>query len=333
MEITWDQAVADHPAGNILQTSLWGCLKEDFGWSWEIVNVNALTGGALVLYKPLPLRLGSIAYVPRGPLVDWKNEEAIEAVLSAVETAALRRRVWSIWLEPEAVRDSGVGRILTKAGYQRGVRTIQPPSTIVVDIASGEEEILARMKSKTRYNIRLADRKGVKVRTGGLEDMDTFYALMQETSKRDNFGIHSKSYYKRLLDLFLPVEQAGLIIATVEDEPEAALLLLTLGSKAWYIAGASSNKHRKLMPTYAAQWEAIRWAKARGCRVYDLWGVPDADEETLEAQFTERNDGLWGVYRFKRGFGGELVRYTGLWEKALHPLYSLGTRLYNIFNV
>lgn len=331
-EKIWDQVVAGHPAGNILQTSLWGRLKEDFGWSWEIVRSNTSAGGALVLYKSLPLRLGSIAYVPRGPMVDWQDADAIDAVLAAIEIAVRRRKAWAIWVEPEALRNSGVSDALIRKGYHRGTRTIQPSSTIIVDISVDDEQILARMKSKTRYNIRLANRKGVQVRQGGLKDIDIFYALMQDTGARDKFGIHSKRYYQRFMELFLPAGQAGMTIAMVEGEPTAALLLLALGTKAWYIAGASSNKHRKLMPTYAAQWAAIRWAKARGCNDYDLWGVPDADEETLEDQFAERSDGLWGVYRFKRGFGGELVRYTGLWEKALHPIYPLGTRIYNAIN-
>ncbi len=336
MENTWDQVVTGHPTGNILQTSLWGRLKANFGWSWEVIKCDTstpATGGALILYKTLPLRLGSIAYVPRGPLVDWGHVDEIQTMLSGVGSAARRRKAWAVWMEPEALRDSGAGDALKKNGYHHCTRTIQPSSTIVVDISDDEDTILARMKSKTRYNIRLAKRKGVQVQEGGLDDLDTFYTLMQETSERDKFGIHSKRYYQRIMELFLPVGQAGLILAMVEGEPTAALLLLALGTKTWYIAGASSNQHRQLMPTYAAQWAAIRWAKARGCFIYDLWGVPDADEDTLEAQFTERSDGLWGVYRFKRGFGGELVQYTGLWEKALHPLYPLSARLYNAINI
>ena len=336
MEYIWDQVIAEHPAGNILQTSLWGRLKADFGWSWEIVTCDAsnpAVGGALVLDKSLPMRLGRIAYIPRGPLVDWEDTHAIETMLSVIESTARLRKAWAIWMEPEMLRGSDIGKVVGEYGYRSSQRTIQPSSTIVVDISDDEDKILARMKSKTRYYIRLAQRKGVQVREGGLGDLETFYALMQVTSERDKFGIHSKLYYQRLLELFLPAGQVGLVFADVEDEPTAALLILALGTKAWYIAGASSNKHRKLMPTYAAQWAAIRWAKARGCKSYDLWGVPDADEDTLEAQFPDRSDGLWGVYRFKRGFGGDLVRYTGLWEKPLHPLYRLGTKLYNVISV
>jgi lipid II:glycine glycyltransferase (peptidoglycan interpeptide bridge formation enzyme) len=331
MERSWVQFIESHTAGNILQTTLWGSFKSDFGWSWDLVfdgQMGAISYGAMILRKALPFRVGCIAYVPRGPLVDWENQNEVEAVLSLVETAAAQKKAWAVWLEPELSRDASALDVLRNHGYHQSTRTIQPSSTIIVDISDDEDAILMQMKSKTRYNIRLSKRKGVHVREGGLEDIDIFYRLMQITSERDEFGIHSKQY-RSVLEYFLPVNQAGLIIASVEDTPVAALLILILGTKSWYIAGASSNEYRKLMPTYAAQWGAICWAKARGCLSYDLWGVPDSDEETLEAEFTQRNDGLWGVYRFKRGFGGKLVRYAGLWVKPLHPLYTLGEKFYS----
>jgi len=110
-----------------------------------------------------------------------------------------------------------------------------------------------------------------------------------------------------------------LLVAEYQGEPLAALMVFARGRRAWYFYGASTGKHRNKMPTYLLQWEAIRWAKARGCTEYDLWGVPDADGETLEAQFTQRRDGLWGVYRFKRGFGG-VLRRAPVWDRVYRPL-------------
>ncbi|MDF1515215.1 MAG: peptidoglycan bridge formation glycyltransferase FemA/FemB family protein [Anaerolineae bacterium] len=324
--MTWDQFTAHHPAGNILQTCRWGRLKTEFGWSSEVVREQV--GGALILYKNLPLKLGKIAYIPRGPVVDWQDTTAVHSVLASVEQAARSNKAWALWVEPEVLRAVSPGELLQLEGYHRWNRTIQPPSTIIVDISVEEAIILGRMKSKTRYNIRLAERKGVQIRHGSLDNLDAFYALMQETGQRDKFGIHSKAYYQRLLEIFSPDGQAKLIFATVDGTPTAAVIIMALGTKAWYIAGASSNKHRNLMPTYAVQWAAMQWAKARGCHTYDLWGVPDADEPTLESEFTQRSDGLWGVYRFKRGFGGDLVRYTGMWQKSLHPFYKVGMRFY-----
>jgi lipid II:glycine glycyltransferase (peptidoglycan interpeptide bridge formation enzyme) len=157
------------------------------------------------------------------------------------------------------------------------------------------------MKQKTRYNIRLAQKKGVTVFP--TNDLDTFHQLMQVTGQRDAFGVHSLDYYRRAYDLFHPRGECELFLAKLEGEALGGLMVFARGERAWYFYGASSDRRREVMPTYLLQWEAMRWARSRGCTSYDLWGVPDTDEQALEAQFTERADGLWGVYRFKRGLG------------------------------
>ena len=174
------------------------------------------------------------------------------------------------------------------------------------------------MKPKTRYNINLAHKKGVLIRP--FSDFEIFHQLMQVTSQRDVFGVHSRAYYQQAYELFYPRGLCELLLAEFEGEPLAALMVFCRGRSAWYFYGGSSNAHRERMPNYLLQWEAMRWARTQGCTEYDLWGVPDADESTLEAQFSERSDGLWGVYRFKRGFGGELRRSTGPWERVYQPL-------------
>ncbi|MBN1246291.1 MAG: peptidoglycan bridge formation glycyltransferase FemA/FemB family protein [Anaerolineae bacterium] len=327
----WNRFVAAHDAGNLLQTSQWGALKSEFGWDWDLVTVedgDTLRAGAVVLYRPLPLRLGTLAYVPRGPLVDWHDRDLVKRLFDRLHQVVRRRRAWACWVEPEALDGTEAATALAEVGYRAATRTIQPRSTIVVDLTPSEDDILMAMKSKTRYNIRLAERKDVTVRRGSVADADVFYDLMVETGERNEFGVHSGDYYRRALELFGPEDQVALFLAQYEGEPLAGLLAFSVGKKAWYIAGASSDRHRNRMPAYAIQWAAMQWAKARGCETYDLWGIPDADESTLEDEFTERNDGLWGVYRFKRGFGGEVVRYIGLWERPLHPLYPLASRLY-----
>jgi len=328
----WNALVAGHPSGNLLQTTQWGQLKSEFGWEWDLVTVGGPEGvraGAVVLYRRLPLGLGTIAYVPRGPLVDWTDKPLVDELLDCVHRTARRRRAWACWLEPEAMDVSPAAAALTEQGYRHSSRTIQPRSTVLVDLAPDEDAILKAMKSKTRYNIRLAARKGVTTRIGTVDDIATFSALMAETGERDEFGVHSRAYYRRSLELFEAQGQVALVLAEFDGEPLAGVLVFAVGEKSWYIAGASSNRRRNLMPAYAVQWTAMQWAKERGCSVYDLWGIPDADEETLEASFTERSDGLWGVYRFKRGFGGQVTRYIGMWERALSPLYHLAARLYD----
>ena len=326
----WNAFVRDHPQGNILQTTTWGHLKANFGWDWDVVAAGqkrAPRAGALILYRKLPLRVGTIAYVPRGPLVDWADAETAADLLHAIEQSARHHRAWALWLEPHVLDGPEIRQQLAALEVQASERTVQPPRTVLVDLTADEDEILMRMKSKTRYNIRYAKRKGVTVRQGTVDDADIYYNLMETTAERNEFGIHTQAYYRQVLEHFLPQKQAALLIAEVDDDPVAAIIVFALGKTAWYFYGASSNRHRKKMPTYALQWAAMCWAKARGCTTYDLWGIPDFDEETLEDEFIERSDGLWGVYRFKRGFGGEVVRYAGLWEKALNPLYPAARRV------
>ncbi len=322
----WDEIVAAHAKGSILQTRGWGKLKSEFGWDWDLARAGE--SGALILYRPLPLSLGAIAYAPRGPVVDWRDSQATAALWQEMKATARRRRAWALWVEPPLLDAPDARSRLQALGMRPTLRTIQPPRTIEIDLTPSEEDILMRMKSKTRYNIRLAERKGVQVREGDLQDVSTFHQLIEATSERNEFGVHSARYYQRVMEIFHPQGQASLWLAEVEGDVVAGIIVAALGDRAWYFYGASSSRHRKKMPTYALQWAAIRWAKARGCATYDLWGIPDADEETLEAEFTQRSDGLWGVYRFKRGFGGEVTRFVGLWETPLHPLYPLAARLY-----
>jgi len=205
---------------------------------------------------------------------------------------------------------------------------IQPRSTLVVDLRPSEDEILARMKPKCRYNIRLASKKGVTVSTW--TDLGAFHQMMQQTGRRDSFGVHSLSYYQRAFDEFHPIGANELLVAQHRDQPLAALMVFGRGQRAWYLYGGSTDAERDRMPNYLLQWEAMRWSRQKGCTQYDLWGVPDEDEEKLEAEFTGRSDGLWGVYRFKRGFGGELRRaaqpLVRIYRPLLYRLYLLMAR-------
>lgn len=312
----WDSFLARFADSHLLQTSAWGELKSDFGWesAW-IVTGDAV--GAQVLF--LKLLLGySVAYVPKGP-VGYKEAEQsqLEAFWRELECLCRERRAVFVKVEPDLWEKEPVD-IRPPAGYRPSAHAIQPQRTLVVDINTDEASILARMKQKTRYNIRLAKRKGVIVHPW--DDVVGFYQMMQGTGARDEFGVHTLEYYQKAYELFHPRGECELLVAEYEDVPLAALMVFAHGERAWYFYGASTDEHRNFMPTYLVQWEAICWARERGCREYDLWGVPDADMEDLEAQFTERSDGLWGVYRFKRGFGGELCRTPDPWERVYNSI-------------
>jgi lipid II:glycine glycyltransferase (peptidoglycan interpeptide bridge formation enzyme) len=223
-------------------------------------------------------------------------------------------------IEPNEDADPAQGKWLRSLGFKASPQLVQPPRTIVVDLQDEPDLLLKRMKQKTRYNIRLAGRKGVTVRAGGESDLPEFYHLMETTAERDGFGIHTQAYYQTVHRLFVPRGQGCLLLAEHEGKLLAGLVVLALGNTACYMYGASSSESRNLMPTYPLQWEAMLWAKEQGCLTYDLWGVPDEEESTLEAEFAKRSDGLWGVYRFKRGFGGRVIRTIGAWDLVYAPL-------------
>ncbi len=328
----WDRFV-EQRGGHILQTSSWGRLKADFGWQAERIALrgeSGITAGALILYRRLPFRLGTLAYVPRGPVVDWADRPAVEALLAAIDEAARHRKAILLKLEPDLPDNATNRETLARLGFRESAQTVQPPRTILIDLRGSEDDILARMNQGTRRKIRTATKKDVVVERRDGAGIDAFNALMAVTGERNEFGVHSGYYYRRVAELFFP-QNAALLIARYGEKTLAGLVAFAAGDRAWYFYGASSNEERNRMPAYALQWEAIRWARERGCTVYDMWGVPDADIETLEGAFQSRDDGLWGVYGFKRGFGGEVVRAVGAWDRVYRPLlynlYTLAIRL------
>lgn len=296
---------------HLLQQPEWAQLKSFFGW--ESFTTQSQSAFAQILFRRLPFGY-SIAYLPKGPVgSEWG------ILWNLIDHECRRRKAIFLQVEPDAYLPlTSDFYAQFEAEFKQMEQTIQPRRTVLISLENSEDELMASMKQKTRYNIRLASKKGVKVTSS--TDIIDFYKMMQTTGNRDDFAIHSLDYYQKAYDLFAPTGKCVLLSANLEDKPLAYLMLFLSGKHAWYFYGASDNQHRNLMPTYLLQWEAMLWAKAHGALEYDLWGIPDADEDTLEAQFTERSDGLWGVYRFKRGFGGQVVRSSPAFIKVYKPL-------------
>ena len=299
------------PTPHLLQSPLWGQLKAKFGWEPEVFH--NVTERSQVLFRKLPLGL-SLAYLPKGSIgQDWAS------LLPQIDAACKQRHTVFLQVEPDLADGELTPELAEQlTSFKTEPHTIQPRNTILVDLTADEDELLARMKQKTRYNIRLAEKKGVVVRE--TDDIQGFYHLMQTTGTRDGFAVHDTSYYQQAYDIFSPSGACVLLGAFHQDQPLAYLMLFLSGERSWYFYGASDDASRNLMPTYLLQWEAMRWSKAHGATIYDLWGIPDASVEELETQFTQRSDGLWGVYRFKRGFGGEVVRSAPAFIRVYKPL-------------
>jgi lipid II:glycine glycyltransferase (peptidoglycan interpeptide bridge formation enzyme) len=262
--------------------------------------------------------------VPKGPALDYHDAPLRRQVLAQLERLAQRERAFFIKIDPEVVRSWGLEyervsplgsafmRDLTGRGWIPSDEQIQFRNTVELSLEWTEEQLLAAMKQKTRYNIRLAERKGVVIRPGSPADFPDIVAMYQETAARDGFTVRPAAYY---LDGWTALYEAGMaqpLVAEADGRPVAAVILVRFGDRVIYMYGASRNEARERMPNHLLQWEGIRWARAQGCRVYDFWGAPD--------EFTEE-DRMWGVWRFKAGFNGEVVRFVGAWDYPARPLW------------
>lgn len=320
----WDDFVRKQANGHVLQLSAWATLKQAYGWQAARVTLKSgttITAGAQVLFKSLPLRLGTIAYLPFGGYVsdDRQWPELWQAV------RAVARQYRAVLLKWEPGFGSAVSPLLLGDwGFQPSPQTIQPPNTIMIPL-DDDDTLFARMNQGTRRKIRQSLKNGVTCYEATAADVKKFTGLMTTTGTRNEFGVHEPSYYEMAYRLFVP-QDAALILAEHEGDTLAGVFVFALGNTAWYLYGASSSEKRQLMASYGVQWAAMQWARARGCHLYDMWGIPDADEATLEAQFETRDDGLWGVYGFKRGWGGRVERSLGAWDLPYQRLLYMGYR-------
>jgi len=323
----WDSALGTLPEPHILQSWVWGEVKSKYGWNaehWIWEDNGRATAAAQVLERRWPAGLpwpsSRVLYVPRGPILDWSNPELASAVLSDLASLARKRQAIFIKIDPElpvtvlqvaeaepqpSTVGARVAESLRRSNWIPSLEQVQFRSTLRLSLESGEDELLARMKSKTRYNIRLAERKGVSVRPGSENDFDDLYAMYRETSIRDGFVIRPRAYYLDAWGTPLRAGRAKIFLADIQGRAAAALILFHFGPTAWYFYGMSRSAHRESMPTHLLQWEAIRWAKAAGIKTYDFWGAPDRADPA---------DPMYGVYRFKVGFGASLVETIGAWD-------------------
>jgi lipid II:glycine glycyltransferase (peptidoglycan interpeptide bridge formation enzyme) len=347
----WNSIISGLPNPHFLQTYEWGQVKAKYGWTplyavWDmdgkwkverepniVSTFHSPVAAALILKRQI-LRNAfaaqlSILYSPKGPLLDWSNEALRNRVFNDLQTFAKRQGAIFLKMDPDVVLGTGVpdradniidndGQAvisdLNRRRWGYSSDQIQFKNTVLVDLSPTEDELLARMKQKTRYNIRLAEKKGVSVRVGTLEDLPMLSRMYAETSVRDGFVIREEGYYKTVWNLFMNSNDPHCepLIAEVDNEPVAAIFIFYFAGRAYYVYGMSRDVHREKMPAYLLQWEAMKRAKANGCETYDLWGAPDVFNES---------DSMWGVYRFKEGLGGKVVRTLGAWDYAPNRLW------------
>jgi lipid II:glycine glycyltransferase (peptidoglycan interpeptide bridge formation enzyme) len=314
---------------SFLQRWEWGEIKRRNGW--RPVRIGAFKGGNLVAgmqiliqrHRPLPfLPAVGIAYVPRGPVGRVEGGVA-EALIAAAVDAARRGGASLLRVEPAAANADWVCPALLQLGFGVSDQHVQIRHSAYIDLGRSESEILGGFKSKTRYNTRLAGRRGVVVRAGGEQDLASFFKLTVETGRRDGFAIHDRDYYEAVFKAFGP-DDSALFVAAHAGQDLAALMAVKTGREAVYVYGASTSRERRRMPSYAVQWDAMRWARAHGCLRYDLWGMADPENA---------RDPMAGVSRFKHGYNPVPIEHPGTFDldlsrplsgliKALLPVYQ-----------
>jgi len=338
----WNTIIKDLPGVSILQTWEWGEVKSKYGWRSEQYiwrdQSGKINAAALILIKEINVPIISkklrTIYIPQGPLLDWSNKSLRRKVLDDIREFAQGKDVLFIKIDPEIIYGIGeqidntdskfllaqeIINELKKEGWLFSPQQIQFKNTAWIRPEKSESELLAAMKQKTRYNIRLAGRKGVRIREGGIDDLDRLYQMYLETSIRDGFIIRPKEYYMCVWAKFIKAKMAVPLIAQVDEGVVAGLLLFHFGNRSWYLYGMSTGKHREKMPNYLLQWEAIKISKKFSSKIYDLWGAPD--------NFNNQ-DRMWGVYRFKQGLGCEVIQRIGAYD---YPLNKITYKILNIF--
>jgi lipid II:glycine glycyltransferase (peptidoglycan interpeptide bridge formation enzyme) len=339
----WNSTILQLPNPHLLQTWEWSQVKAKYGWEpmpfvWESEYASREPVAAAMILKRRVINRGfaarlSILYVPKGPLMDWSDSSLRKRVLDDLQSFAKKQGAIFLKLDPDVVVGTGIpntkdevtnsnGNIvaseLTSRGWRYSADQIQFKNTVEIDLTLSLDDLMACMKQKTRYNVRLAEKKGVTIRAGTLDDLVLLYKMYAETSVRDGFVIRDETYYQTVWQSFMEYSASNgqplsePLIAEVDGEPVAAIFVFYFGRRAYYIYGMSREAHRDKMPAYLLQWEAMKRAKRYGCKVYDLWGAPD--------EFNE-NDSMWGVFRFKEGLGGKVVRTLGAWDYAPNSLW------------
>ena len=328
----YNEFLKNHDRCNFQQSIEWANVKKP-AWKREIIIIEDenenIVGSLMVLIRKIPI-FGNLMYSARGPICDVHDEKTLQELTKSLKELAKKYKAFVLKIEPDIKSDDKEFKsIISKLGYKikdnakNFSEEINPRYVFRLDLKNKtEDEIFAAFQSKTRYNVRLASKKGVIIKEGTREDLKDFYKIMQVTGKRDNFIIRPLEYFEKMYDE-LGKEHMKILMAYYEDKPISGILDIIYGNKVWYLYGASSNEHRNLMPNYLLQWEGIKYAIANKKDMYDFRGVSGVVDE---------NHPQYGLYRFKKGFNAEFTEFVGELYIPFRPLwykmYKLTEKLY-----
>ena len=326
----YEKFMTEHKNGNFLQASVWADVKKEWD-SRRIISRNEngeVRAAMLLLLRKVPYLPYHYLYAPRGPVCNSDEKEGIKDLLLAVKQVAKEKKGYIFKADPSFEADDEqfkqtaeyCGLELLPAG--KNFDGVQPNFVFRLNIENvDEQQLFDSFHSKTRYNIRLASRKGVTVRIGTKEDLPKFHEIMKITGERDNFGIRPLWYFERMYDMMSP-ENLRLYVAEIDGEMVSGTIAIYYGDKVWYLYGASDNEHRNCMPNYLLQWEMIKWALQLKCRIYDFRGV--------SGDLSPENP-LYGLYRFKKGFNGDLIEFFGeaqiVYKPFIKKIIDIGQKI------
>ncbi len=314
----FDKFVEANPKAHFMQKSSWAGAKSNWKWRGIICRdaEKNIVGTVAVLIRKVPVLPYSLLYCPRGPVCDLHNEAVFTKLVDAVKELGKEFKCCDIKMDPDVManddrfRDIALNYGFDLKGDTLSFETAQPRFVFRLNVKDRtEDELLESFHQKTRYNIRVAVRRGVTIKIEGPEAAETFHKIMIETGERDNFGIRSAEYFAQMLESL--GEDARLYMAYYNGEAIAGTLAIKCGNKVWYLYGASSNEHRNAMPNYLLQWSMIQWAVESGCEIYDFRGV---------SGFLDESNPLYGIYKFKKGFNGDLVEFMGEMDLIIKPI-------------
>lgn len=320
--------MAGAEGGELLQSSLWAKLKASAGW--RVVRIVAtrdahVVGGAQILLRPLPFPLGSIGYIPRGPVLANDDPELADLVMQKIRRVARRQRIQCLFLQTPPARPQ-LARQLSEWGFQSTpTKTkIAPESTLRVDLSPDADELLAGMRRGTRANIRRSERAGITVRAGTEADLRVFSRLHAASSDRQGFSTASEAYYSDMWRVFAPSGRIRLFITQCEGEDISALLILGFGDSVWAKRLGWSGKHRKNGPNEALLWGAMRWAKENGYRYFDHDGISMKAARALVNDEPLPDSVKRTPTYFKLGFSGEALLFPSAQAYVYNPVLRYG---------
>jgi peptidoglycan pentaglycine glycine transferase (the first glycine) len=329
----WNERVLDSEYPHLMQTWEWGEYKATLGWKprrMMIVQNQKERACVQILIKKLPMSGFSIGYIPRGPLISL-DRPVWECMTRGFTELAGEHKIIVIRAEPVYINGPENRNQLKNLGFHQIAQSNQPRCTILVDISHEEDGILKQMNRNCRRLIRKAESAGVSIETGSEREVTAFYQHIADTARRKHLPLQKLDFYLKAYQSFRPADQVELLVAKIGNDIVSSLMVFFYNHKSMHLWGGNSPRGIHSNASHLLHWSALQLAKKRGCVECDLWGIPDEIADMLEKGKDVSSspcEGLWGVYRFKAGFGGNIQCYVGTYDMVFRPILYRFIRLF-----